>query len=64
MIKRVCDICGKREGDFRFRVQREIEVLKHSMFGFPIPSKEWVDIDICRTCYNKIANGDDEELRE
>lgn len=54
MNKRICDICEKNEASNRFRIQQEKEVVDHSTFGFPIPKMEWVEIDICDECFEKM----------
>ena len=51
MNKRICDICDKREANNGFRIQQEKEVT----FGFVVYSnKEWVEIDICDKCFEKM----------
>lgn len=54
MNKRICDICDKREANNKFRIQQEKEVVSYSTFGFPIPKMEWVEIDICDECFEKM----------
>ena len=54
MNKRICDICEKREANNNFRMQQEKEVAGCSTFGFLIPKMEWVDIDICDECFEKM----------
>lgn len=55
MNKRICDICGKNEANNNYRVQQEREVASCLSFGFIIPKKEWVDIDICDECFKAIT---------
>ena len=54
MNKRICDICEKNEANNSFRIQQEKEVASHSTFGFLIPKMEWVEIDICDECFEKM----------
>lgn len=54
MNKRICDICEKNEANNSFRIQQEKEVANYSTFGFPIPKIEWVEIDICDECFEKM----------
>ena len=54
MNKRICDICDKNEANNSFRIQQEKEVASFSTFGFAIPKKEWVEIDICDECFEKM----------
>ena len=54
MNKRICDICNKNEANNSFRMQQEKEVTSHSVFGFLIPKIEWVEIDICDECFEKM----------
>lgn len=54
MNKRICDICNKNEANNSFRMQQEKEVASHSVFGFLIPKMEWVEIDICDECFEKM----------
>lgn len=54
MNKRICDICDKNEANNSFRIQQEKEVANFSTFGFPIPKMEWVEIDICDECFEKM----------
>ena len=54
MNKRICDICEKNEANNSFRIQQEKEVANYSTFGFLIPKMEWVDIDICDECFEKM----------
>jgi hypothetical protein len=53
MNKRICDICDKKEANNSFRIQQEKEVASYSL-GFLIPKKEWVEIDICDECFEKM----------
>lgn len=53
MIKVVCDICGTRPADNRFKVKKEIATAFIDA-GLAFPIKEWVDIDICEECYQKL----------
>lgn len=54
MNKRICDICEKNEASNSFRIQQEKEVASYSTFGFAIPKMEWVEIDICEECFEKM----------
>lgn len=54
MNKRICDICERNEADNRFRIQQEKETADCSTFGFLIPKMEWVEIDICNECFEKM----------
>lgn len=54
MNKRICDICEKNEANNSFRIQQEKEVANYSTFGFLVPKMEWVDIDICDECFEKM----------
>lgn len=54
MNKRICDICEKNEANNSFRIQQEKEVANYSTFGFLIPKMEWVEIDICDECFEKM----------
>lgn len=54
MNKRICDICETKEANNRFCVMQEKETSSYSTFGFLIPKKEWVDIDICDECFEKM----------
>lgn len=54
MNKRICDICEKNEANNSFRIQQEKEVASYSIFGFPIPKMEWVEINICDECFEKM----------
>lgn len=54
MNKRICDVCEKREANNSFRMQQEKEVERCSTFGFLIPKMEWVEIDICDECFEKM----------
>lgn len=55
MNKRICDICEKNEANNSFRIQQEKEVASYSStFGFLIPKMEWVEIDICDECFEKM----------
>lgn len=54
MNKRICDICEKNEANNSFRIQQEKEVASFSTFGFPVPKMEWVEIDICDECFEKM----------
>ena len=54
MNKRICDICDKNEASNRFRVKQEKEVADYSTFGFLIPKMEWVEINICDECFEKM----------
>lgn len=53
MLKVVCDICGIRSADNRFKVKKEIEIAFFDN-GIVFPKKEWVNIDICKECYQKL----------
>ena len=53
MNKKICDICDKKEANNTFRIQQEKEVASYSL-GFIIPKKEWVEIDICDECFEKM----------
>lgn len=54
MNKRICDICEKNEANNNFRIQQEKEVASYSTFGFLVPKMEWVEIDICDECFEKM----------
>lgn len=54
MNKRICDICEKNEANNSFRIQQEKEVAGYSSFGFLVPKMEWVEIDICDECFEKM----------
>lgn len=54
MNKRICDICDKNEANNSFRMQQEKEVANYSTFGFLVPKMEWVEIDICDECFEKM----------
>lgn len=54
MNKKICDICDKREANNNFRVQQQAES-GFLLFGFDcIPKMEWVEIDICEECFEKM----------
>ena len=55
MQKVICDICEKKYADKRFKVKKEIETANFDM-GFVFPKREWVHIDICEDCYEKLFN--------
>lgn len=44
----------KREANNSFRMQQEKEVESYSTFGFLVPKMEWVEIDICDQCFEKM----------
>ncbi len=49
----ICDICKKAPADNRFKVKKEMEMASFDG-GFVFPTKEWVNIDICKDCYQKL----------
>ena len=53
MQKVICDICKKEAADKRFKVKKEIETANYDM-GFVFPKREWIHIDICEYCYEKL----------
>ena len=53
MQKVLCDICKKEAADKRFKVKKEIETANYDM-GFVFPKREWIHIDICEYCYEKL----------
>ena len=55
MQKVICDICEKKAADKHFKVKKEIETANFDM-GFVFPKREWVRIDICEYCYEKLFN--------
>ena len=55
MQKVICDICEKKAADKHFKVKKEIEAANFDM-GFVFPKREWVHIDICEDCYEKLFN--------
>ena len=54
MLKAICDICGIRPADNHFKVKKEIETAFIDM-GIVFPKKEWVNVDICKECYQKLV---------
>lgn len=53
MLKAICDICGIGPADNHFKVKKEIETAFIDM-GIVFPKKEWVNVDICKECYQKL----------
>ena len=49
----ICDICKKAPADNRFKVKKEMETTSFDGI-FVFPTKEWVNIDICKNCYRKL----------
>lgn len=43
----------KEAADKRFKVKKEIETANYDM-GFVFPKREWIHIDICEYCYEKL----------
>lgn len=55
MLKVICDICETRAADSHFKVKKEIETAAMD-HGFVFPKKEWVNVDICKDCYQKLLS--------
>lgn len=47
MVNVICDICKKRPADKNFKVKKKIR-------NFPYSKREWVQIDVCEDCYQKL----------
>lgn len=54
MLKVICDICEIRPADNHFKVKKEIETACIFDTGIILPKKEWVNVDICKDCYQKL----------
>ena len=54
MNKIICDICEERVADEHFRVQKQIKTVGFFDYGLVFPKNEWVPIDICEECYQKL----------
>lgn len=55
MNKRICDICDKREANNNYKIKQE-KCFGHSDMGHIFPRYEWVEIDICDECFEKMKN--------
>lgn len=53
MLKRICDICQKNEGNKRFKIKQLKEVLEIDEHGI-WPVVKWVEVDICNECIELI----------
>lgn len=53
MKKRICDICDKNVASNNFKVKQEKCFGDYDM-GFVFPRYEWVEIDICDECFEKM----------
>lgn len=47
MVNIICDICKKRPADKHFKVKKKVRT-------FPYAKREWVQIDVCEDCYQKL----------
>lgn len=53
MNKRICDICEKNEANVNYKIKQQKCVANIDM-GFVFPKYEWVEIDICDVCFEKM----------
>lgn len=53
MNKRICDICEKNEANNNYKIKQEKCFGDYDM-GFVFPRYEWVEIDICDECFEKM----------
>jgi len=53
MNKRICDICDKNVANNNFRIRQRKCFADYDM-GFVLPRWEWVEIDICDECFEKM----------
>lgn len=53
MNKRICDICEKNEANNNYKMKQEKCFGDYDM-GFVFPRYEWVEIDICDECFEKM----------
>lgn len=53
MVKTICDICERKAASERFKVKKEMITTKIDM-GSVFQKREWVPIDICEDCYQKL----------
>lgn len=53
MNKRICDICEKNEANNNFKIKQE-KCFADYEHGFVFPRYEWVEIDICNECFEKM----------
>lgn len=62
MKKIICDFCKKNEAKNLFRIQQQIEV---PVWGcdMVLSKPKWVDVDICKECYDKLFKGEKDGIR-
>ena len=53
MNKRICDICEKNEANKNYKIKQQKCFADYSM-GFVFPKYEWIEIDICNECFEKM----------
>lgn len=53
MNKRICDICEKNEANNNYKIKQE-KCFGYSDMGHIFPRYEWVEVDICDECFEKM----------